>query len=127
MFEQRNHIRFKALAKVRILDTNLGEALLSDLSITGCKVECTSYAGFELKKQYKLEIIPESDADIGVFELQVESMWIETADYSCEIGFSIIGSPKGKLFERYVDYLSWRYFHGSSMTGGSASESPAEK
>jgi hypothetical protein len=57
---------------------------------------------------YKLEIIPESAAGIGVFELSVESKWIRSGGYSCEIGFSILESPKGKLFQRYVDYLSWR-------------------
>jgi len=128
MFEQRNHIRFKALAKVKIEETSINEALLNDLSITGCQVECTSYAELKLNKQYKLEIIPESDAKIGTFELLVELMWLHTEGYSCEVGFAILESPKGKLFERYVDYLSWRYFHGSSITKNGASESsPAEK
>jgi len=121
MFEHRDHIRFKSLAKVRILDVSIGDALLGDLSITGCRVECTNYAEVELNKRYTLEVIPESDAKIGVFELSVESKWMRTENYSCEIGFIVIESPKGKLFERYVDYLSWRYFHGSSMTGGSNS------
>ena len=127
MFEQRNHIRYKSLAKVRILDANIGEALLSDLSITGCRVECTGCAGLELNKQYKMEIMPESDANIDAFELLVESLWVSREDYSCEIGFNVSGSPKGKPFWRYVDYLSWRYFHGSSMTGSGAPESPSEE
>jgi hypothetical protein len=38
----------------------------------------------------------------------VESKWIHAAGYSCEIGFSILESPKGRSFQHYVDYLSWR-------------------
>ena len=123
MFEHRDHIRFKSLAKVKIKEINSGEALLNDLSVTGCRVECTNYAEITLNKPYTLEITPESEAKIGVFELEVESKWMRTEAYSCEIGFIIHESPKGKLFDRYVDYLSWRYFHGSGTAGGSTSES----
>jgi hypothetical protein len=38
----------------------------------------------------------------------VEARWVRGGDYSCEVGFSITASPKGKAFQRYVDYLSWR-------------------
>jgi hypothetical protein len=57
---------------------------------------------------YKVEIIPEAAAEIGSFEVVTESRWIRTGGYSCEAGLRIIASPKGKLFQRYVDYLSWR-------------------
>ena len=124
MVEKRGSARYKTIAKVRISGISEGETLLKDLSITGCLLECTSYVGIESNTQYKLEIIPESVAKIGEFELLVESKWVRTEDYSCEIGFSIVKSPKGKLFQRYLDYLSWRYSHGSSMTGSGASETP---
>jgi hypothetical protein len=55
-----------------------------------------------------MNILPEENSGIGSFELVVECKWIHTADYSCDIGFVIIKSPKGKTFQRYVDYLSWR-------------------
>jgi hypothetical protein len=58
--------------------------------------------------EYKVEILPESQAQIGGFDLMVSSRWIKTSAYSCEIGFAVISSPKGKLFQRYVDYISWR-------------------
>jgi hypothetical protein len=28
--------------------------------------------------------------------------------YSCDVGFQILESPKGKEFQRFVDYLAWR-------------------
>jgi len=124
MVEKRIATRYKTIAKARIDGNSGGETLLKDISITGCMVECTSYAGIENNKEYKLMILPESAAKIGEFELMVESKWIRNEAYSCEIGFCIIKSPKGKLFQRYVDYLAWRYSHGNSMTGSGASEKP---
>ena len=117
MNEQRKFFRYKTLAKARIVGVSEGENLLKDISITGCLIECTSYAGIETSKQYNLEIKPESASKIGAFELLVETKWMRAEAYSCEIGFAIVKSPKGKLFERYVDYLSWRYSQGNSMTG----------
>jgi hypothetical protein len=58
--------------------------------------------------QYKIVILPDSASNIEEFELEVQCRWIRTAGYSCEIGFSVAASPKGKSFQRYVDYLVWR-------------------
>jgi hypothetical protein len=57
---------------------------------------------------YKVEIMPEAAANIGNFELSAESRWVRVGGYSCEVGFVIIASPKGRPFQRYVDYLSFR-------------------
>ncbi|MDR1318450.1 MAG: PilZ domain-containing protein [Treponema sp.] len=85
-----------------------GESLLKDLSITGCCVECTVFVDIKPNVHYQLEIEPESAANIGNFQLVVESKWIRSGNYSSEIGFNIVASPKGKLFQRYVDYLEYR-------------------
>jgi hypothetical protein len=108
MFEKRKDKRYPATARVHIPDVFKGEALLKDLSITGCCIECTMYVDIKLGVRYKIEIIPEAVSKIEEFGLLAESCWIRTGGYSCEIGFSIIASPRGKLFQRYVDYLSWR-------------------
>ena len=126
MNEQRKFFRYKTLAKARLIEVSEGENLLKDISITGCLVECTSYAGIETNKQYNLEVKPESAAKIGTFELLVETKWMRAEAYSCEIGFAIVKSPKGKLFQRYVDYLSWRYSQGNSMTGSGILDTPAD-
>jgi hypothetical protein len=108
MFEKRNNIRYHTIAKARLKGIIEGDAILKDLSITGCCIECTMHVDIFPEVQYKLEVIPEKIAKIGKFDLSVESKWKRSGEYSCEIGFSIVASPKGKLFERYVDYLSWR-------------------
>jgi hypothetical protein len=57
---------------------------------------------------YKVHILPDSAAKVDPFDLLVESRWVHSNDYSCEIGFAITNSPKGRDFQRYVDYLAWR-------------------
>ena len=124
MIEQRKYSRFLTLAKAKIDGTNEGETLLKDISVTGCRLECTAYSEIKLNKLYELEIIPESDTKIGAFNLLAESMWTHTGSYSCEIGFNITKSPRGKHFERYVDYLSWLYAYGYNMPENGASGIP---
>jgi hypothetical protein len=116
MAENRRNLRYQTLAKARIEGTAEGETLLKDLSITGCCVECTTYVDIKPNTQYRIAVTPESTAGIGEFELVAESKWVRTSGYSCEIGFFILESPKGRTFQRYVDYLSWR----SAMGNGSS-------
>ena len=114
MIEMRKNARYQSLAGAKIEGVSEGDTLLKDISVTGCKVECTTYVEIKLNMQYKMEVIPESAAKIGGFDLLVESRWIHSAGYSSEIGFAIIESPKKKLFQRYVDYLSWRASKGTT-------------
>jgi hypothetical protein len=108
MLDKRKHIRYPTLARVRVSEIFDGEALLKDLSITGCCIEYTMVVDIKLNTQYKIQVIPDSAAGIDSFELQVESRWMRPGGYSCEIGFTIVTSPKGRDFLRYVDYLAWR-------------------
>jgi hypothetical protein len=87
------------------------ESILKDISVTGCRVECTSLADINVNSTYTLEVIPEASSKIGRFDLNVKVVWISMAGYSGDVGFAITASPKGKLFQRYVDYLSWKGSH----------------
>jgi hypothetical protein len=106
--ENRRHTRYRAFARVKFPDHLGEEGILKDISVTGCCVECTSLMNLKPDTPYILEMIPESAARIGMFKLEVKPVWIRSGDYSSDVGFSIIASPKGKLFQRYVDYLAWR-------------------
>jgi hypothetical protein len=108
MFEKRKHTRYPTLAKVSIPGVSESEAVLKDLSITGCCVEYTVFMDFKKGSQYKALILPDGASRIEKFELELECRWIHSAGYSYEIGFSVIAFPKGKEFQRYVDYLAWR-------------------
>jgi hypothetical protein len=108
MLDNRRSHRYRTLAHVRIPGILEGENLLKDLSVTGCCVECTSWADINPDSQYQIEIFPESASHIGSFKLSVQSKWIRRGEYAGEVGFVITASPKGKLFQRYVDYLGYR-------------------
>jgi hypothetical protein len=122
MAEQRENSRYRSSAKAIIKGFDGEEAEVKDISISGCRLELANYAAIEPKKQYELRIIPEIEAKIEYFFLTAESIWVGTMVNSFEFGFSIIKSPKGKQFQRYVDYLAWRYSKGNSMTGSDSPE-----
>jgi hypothetical protein len=109
--ENRRHTRYRSFARVKFPDQPGGENILKDISVTGCRVECTSLMNLKPDTQYTLEMIPEAAARIGAFNLEVKPIWIRPGDYSSDVGFIIVASPKGKLFQRYVDYLAWREAH----------------
>jgi hypothetical protein len=105
---KRKNPRLPAQARVRIPKILDGEAHLKDISITGCGIESTMLLDTKPGDQLSIEIICEPISKIGNFDLQVESKWVRMRDCSCEVGFSIVASPKGKQFQSYVDYLSFR-------------------
>ena len=113
--ENRKSKRYRSIAKARINGIDYGEIVLKDLSITGCCLESTVNIDIKSGIRHKIEIIPEAAAGIGKFELVAEPIWINGDGYSTEFGFFITESPKGKLFQRYVDYLSWRSETGASV------------
>jgi hypothetical protein len=109
--DRRYHTRYRSFARIKYQGIAGSENLLKDISVTGCRVECTSLSDIQLDAAYILEIIPEPNAKIGRFELDVKTVWISPSGYSGDAGFSIIASPRGKLFQRYVDYLAWQANH----------------
>ena len=117
MIEQRKNTRFETLAKVKIKEIGKEEFTLKDLSVTGCKVECPIDKDIMPNMRFKLKIIPESAAEIDSFSISAEAKWVRVGVCTCEAGFLFLESPKGKQFQRYVEYLSWRYSQGQSKTG----------
>ena len=108
MWENRINKRYHSVARVGIDGILNGDIMLKNISITGCCVQCLSSVDISVNSQYSIKIKPESDSKIGNFNLPVECKWVRNSDNSTEIGFSIAGFPKGKIFQRYVDYLAFR-------------------
>jgi hypothetical protein len=108
MSDKRKDQRYRTLAHARIPGVLEGECLLRDLSVTGCCVECTALVDIEPDTQCRIEVIPENAAQIGSFDLTVQSKWVRSRGYASEAGFAIVASPRGKPFQRYVDYLGYR-------------------
>ncbi|MDR2072600.1 MAG: PilZ domain-containing protein [Spirochaetaceae bacterium] len=106
--DKRKTRRYPSIARVQIPEVFSGSALLKDISITGCRIECTMHVDIKEQTAYTITLHPEVAAKIHSFDLTVECKWFRPGHYSCDIGFEIKKSPKGKDFQRYVDYLSWR-------------------
>jgi len=111
MPDSRNSPRYRSLAHVHISNVLGDDCLLKNISITGCCVECTGVADIQCNTGYQMKIMPERESHIGSFDLQVDCKWVRGDNYSAEVGFSIVASPKGKKFQRYVDYLAYSHSH----------------
>ena len=115
--EKRKNARFLTGAKVTVKEFGRKKFRLIDLSVTGCRIEYPLDLEISPNARFSLKITPEGEANINSFSISAEVRWIRVSGNSCEAGFMITESPKGKQFLNYVDYLSWRYSHGKSMTG----------
>jgi len=122
--EQRKNSRFLTVAKVEIKELSKEEFQLKDLSVTGCRIEYPLDTEIKLNMPLSLKICPEKEAKVKPFSITAEAKWLRVNSSSCEAGFMITESPKGRQFQNYVDYLSWRYSQGKSMTSEDISEPP---
>ena len=110
MQEKRKTQRFRTESQARISGIAESDGLLKDISITGCCIECDALPEVAVGTHYQLDIIPETAANIGIFRLEVESRWIRGEEH-VQAGFFIVASPKGKQFQNYVDFLTYRGAH----------------
>jgi len=111
MSEGRGSPRYRSLAHVQIIGAAEEECLLKNISITGSCVECTGPANIQPNTPYQLKVKPERVSHIGSFQLEVECKWVRHDGRATNLGFAITASPKGKKFQRYVDYLAYRQSH----------------
>ena len=123
--EQRKDARFLTTAKAVIKEFGKEEFQLKDLSVTGCRIEYPLDIEILLNMRFLIKIIPEKESKINSFSITAESRWVGVSGNLYEAGFMITESPKGKQFQNYVDYLSWRYSQGKSMTSEDISEPPS--
>lgn len=95
--KKRKSRRYNSRARAYIIDI-LEDAIVKDISITGCCLTCEKHVKLKLRSMYILHVVPE-DNRLGKFELLVESRWIRSRDNASEIGFWVISSPM--LFSQY--------------------------
>jgi hypothetical protein len=108
MIFDRKSKRLPSQACAYIENVTTGDALLKDISVTGCRLEHTAKIDGLAGQQYTITIKPEAASNIGTFEVLAVLRWINTENCSYEAGFQILESPHGKFFSRYVDYLDYR-------------------
>jgi hypothetical protein len=105
MNEKRKQIRYQSSAKVWMEDR---EGDLKDFSLNGCCIRIAFSADMENGREYRIEIVPEAEAQVAAFTIGAEICWIRREGDFCEAGFFITRFPEGELFRRYADYLAWR-------------------
>ncbi len=108
MIDLRKYPRYTSLAQARLSGEDVGEAVLKDMSVTGCRLEFSAPIAPLVGDRFRLLVIPELRSEVEPFELMVETRWNRVAVDAYEVGFAIIASPKGKAFQRYLDYLVYR-------------------
>jgi hypothetical protein len=106
MFIQRKSERHPSRAAAKVLGCMVGNGLLKDIDILGCCIESTMQVDIQPGADYEIEVIPEKETGIGRFGLDVQARWVRHDEYACDMGFLLTASPKGREFQRYVDYLS---------------------
>ena len=110
MNEKRKHVRYTTTANIRLAGDDYPAYFLKDISIAGC---CIKYPAdqavvFRLNEEYTVTLLPEPEAMVKSFDLKLEPCWIDDKDGFHEAGCFITGFPKGKLYQRFADYLAWR-------------------
>jgi len=81
---------------------------IRNISITGCCLECLKNVTLPKPSEtFKVEIKPEILSRIGKFEFEAECKWVRKNESTSEMGLTVTGSPQGKFFQNYVDYIAY--------------------
>jgi hypothetical protein len=112
MGEKRKHIRYTALAHVRIEDGQIYS--LKDISTGGCCLKCLldHPVTLNLAQDYRITLMPEPEARVEPFAMTIEPCWIQDGGDFYEIGCFITGFPEGKQYQFFANYLAWRVSQG---------------
>ncbi|MDR2446133.1 MAG: PilZ domain-containing protein [Treponema sp.] len=103
--ENRRAVRFSSMASVRINGFE-GEALLKDINTSGLCMESVTYATLDLNETYVMSISPEPSFGVETFDLKVKVQWLRSSAALFSTGFSIVESPHGRAFQKYLDAVS---------------------
>ena len=101
--------RYSTKGHVYISQVTNTEALLKNLSSSGLCIESPGFIEVMPKERFSVDIVPEKDANIDKFTLEVESRWVKAKMKLSESGFVIVVPPgvSGKDFlEQYLQYLA---------------------
>jgi hypothetical protein len=103
------HPRYDAKGRVYIAEVSNTELLLKNLSASGLCVESQEFVGVLPSARYSVDIVPEEEAGLDQFKLEIESRWIRSQKRGSESGFVIVippGSEGTQALERYLAFLA---------------------
>ena len=101
--------RYSSKGHVFISQVTNTDALLKNLSTSGLCIETPGFIEVLPKERFTVNIIPEKEANINQFALEVESRWVKSKMKHSESGFVIVVPPgiSGKdLLGQYLQYLA---------------------
>jgi hypothetical protein len=102
--ENRQSDRYPSVAGVSIHGFE-GEALLSDVSLRGFRMESVTYVVLTPGERCKIQITPEDAANVISFELEVEVRWVRSAETIFAAGFYLTSPAVGNSLPQYINYL----------------------
>jgi hypothetical protein len=82
-----------------------GEARLKNISSGGFLMESRTYVAITAGDRYTMQIRPEADSGLKLFELAVEVRWIQSSEVKFSVGFLVIQPPSNRSFEKYFDHV----------------------
>jgi hypothetical protein len=103
----RKEYRFLSKAQIYIATDNSEiKAELRDISIHGLSIKSVDFLNIVPNTVYKIAIIPENEAAVGKFHLEIQSRWIKMKNLTVESGFSLMTPLDEAEFEQYLQYLN---------------------
>ena len=108
MQEKRHFPRYTSLARASVPKMFKGDALLRDISIVGCNIECMMSVNAVPEMSYAITIFPEEESHIDSFSITGILRWFHSSPDISVLGFFIKEPPKGERFKQYVDYLTYQ-------------------
>lgn len=105
IIDKRKHNRIAEIGKVESQDLCLFPGVLVDVSKVGCRVRFPSSFLVDTDMDYELKLSPVRQDFVDPLFITVKPVWQSSSLDSTEIGFSIINSQSGKLFESYIEKL----------------------
>jgi hypothetical protein len=101
--------RYESGGQVYITEVLDTRAVLKNLSACGLCIESEEFMNITPLSKYTVDVLPEKEANIKPFSVDVESKWIRTRKDRSESGFVIVVSPETsaeELLNKYLYFLS---------------------
>lgn len=105
----RMNPRYEAGGQVYITQVLGDGAALKNLSECGLCIQCDQFISIAPNEKYTVDVLPEKNARVERFSLDVESRWVRAQIDHCESGFVIIvspGTPGEARLKRYIGFLA---------------------
>jgi hypothetical protein len=105
----RKNPRYESKGQVYIAEVLDTTAVLKNLSASGLCIESKEFMDITPNSKYTIDVLPEKEANVSPFKVDIESKWIRTKKEHSESGFIIVippGTSGHELLDEYLHFLS---------------------